>query len=136
MAHLGGFWRWDTVSRAQIKETKSRKHQLLNQIFQAIVPARLFILIRKQPWNEFIPVLDFKAAWKQVLLTWRFISFAFQNDQIFLWAYVAILFRVVSTWYFITWNAFWVVSTRYFITWNEFLFLSKWLQWVSNVHAH
>ena len=35
-----------------------------------------------------MPVWDFKPAWKQVLLTWRFISAAFQNDLIFWWTCV------------------------------------------------
>ena len=78
--------------------------------------------------NELIPFWDFKPAWKQVLLTWSFISTAFQNDPIFWWICLGISFRVVFTWYF--------------ITRNEISFLSKWprwnpyLHWVSNAHAH
>ena len=65
--------------------------------------------------NELIPVWNFKPAWKQVLFTWSFISAAFQNDPIFWWTCVGISFRVVFTWYF--------------ITWNEISFLSKWPTW-------
>ena len=78
--------------------------------------------------NELIPFWDFKPAWKQVLLTWSFISGAFQNDPIFWWICLGISFRVVLTWYF--------------ITRNEISFLSKWprwnpyLHWASNAHAH
>ena len=54
--------------------------------------------------NELIPFWDFKPAWKQVLLTWSFISAAFQNDPIFWWICLGISFRVVFTWYFITRN--------------------------------
>ena len=53
--------------------------------------------------------------WKQVLLTWSFISASFQNDPIFWWTCVSISFRVVFTWYF--------------ITRNEISFLSKWPIW-------
>ena len=53
--------------------------------------------------------------WKQVLFTWGFISAAFQNDPLFWWICVSILFRVVFTWYF--------------ITRNEISFLSKWPIW-------
>ena len=49
-----------------------------------------------------MPAWDFKSAWKQGLFTWSFILAAFQNNSIFWWACVAISFRVVCTWYFIT----------------------------------
>ena len=78
--------------------------------------------------NELIPVWDFKPAWKQVLLTWSFISAAFQNDPIFWWTCAGISFQIMFTWYF--------------ITRNEISFLSRWPLWnpyphlVSNAHAH
>ena len=78
--------------------------------------------------NELITAWDFKPAWKQGLVTWSFISAAFQNDPIFWWTCVDISFRVVFAWYF--------------INRNEISFLSKWtkwnpyMQWVSNKHAH
>ena len=65
--------------------------------------------------NELVPVWNFKPTWKQVLLTWRFFSAAFQNDPIFWWICVGI--------------SFWVVVTWYLIIRNEILFLLKWPQW-------
>ena len=56
---------------------------------------------------------------KQVLLSWHFISAAFQNKPIFWWTREGISFRVVLTWYF--------------ITRNDISFLSKWPQW-NNAH--
>ena len=114
---------------------RCRKHQLFNQMFKVIASGRLYILSTKQPFymwlrvrsgerrNGLMPDWDFKPAWKQVLLTWRFISAAFQNDPILWWICVSISFWVVFPWYF-----------------NEILFLVKMTimklhpQWVSNAY--
>ena len=97
---------------------------LLWQWNDLLMILRNFIWLRAWP----LPIWDFKPAWKQGLFTWNFVSAKFQNDSIFSWTFAGISFRVVFTWYF--------------ITWNEISFLSKWPiwnpypHWVSNAHVH
>ena len=78
--------------------------QLLSWRYQSDVVQISICLILTKLWlrgrsyerrNELILLGDLKTAWKQVLFTWRFISAAFQNDSIFWWTCVVILFRVL-----------------------------------------